>query len=166
MGHITKLVWLLSHKTNLSAMFSSITENILGECCYYLRNYNFICLCVKLKPFPFHQAVTQSEDTIVQETLRAIQESPAQTLKTVLSNVLEIPRKAALLGHSGHVMFRHNHFKITLHLRNLLRISDNKCWLQKMTDNNQGSSSDWMRGPPCNSKEDYETATFLGRQFD
>ena len=58
-------------------------------------------LCVKLKPFPFHQAVTQSEDTIVQETLRVCQESPAQTLKTVLSNVLEIPRKAALLGHSG-----------------------------------------------------------------
>ena len=122
----------------------------MGECCYYLHNCNFICLCVKLKPFPFHQAVTQSEDTSVQDTLRATQASTAPAPKIVLSNVLEIPRKAAVLGRSGKIV----HLRIPLDLRNLLRISYKKCWLQKKTDNNQGNSSDWMRGPPCNSKED------------
>ena len=80
----------------------------------------------------------------------ATQASTALAPKIVLSNVLEIPRKAAVLGRSGKIV----HLRIPLDLRNLLRISYKKCWLQKKTDNNQGNSSDWMRGPPCNSKED------------
>ena len=57
-----------------------------------------------------------------------------------------------MLGRSGKIV----HLRIPLDLRNLLRISYKKCWLQKKTDNNQGNSSDWMRGPPCNRVSPYQ----------
>ena len=84
-----------------------IGRNILGECCYYLRNYNFICLCVKLKPFPFHQAVTQSQASTMTNRktgLSSSQESTAPVPKIALSSVLAMPRKAAVLGHSGKIV--------------------------------------------------------------